>query len=202
MRSSDLNVSLVKLTYWVYFCLHDTFIPFSFVVSFLSYIYNYLLSAIGQLIPDSIVVCIHVLFLFQGDSMFVVYMCMHICASIVTFETTWAFKWLLCSLYLTLLCHMLVFKLLRHLVLISSMQTGPLLCNKPILRSTVPSLCPTHYQKGEKYLIRDLRKAGLNVSSVSKLAPKFHVIVAEYISQIQTRRRAAQKAIVGKVELI
>ncbi|KAH7521298.1 hypothetical protein FEM48_Zijuj07G0018100 [Ziziphus jujuba var. spinosa] len=80
------------------------------------------------------------------------------------------------------------------------MQTGPLLCNKPILRSTVPSLCPTHYQKGEKYLVRDLKKAGLNVSSVSKLAPKFHIIVAEYISQIQTKRRAAQKAIVGKVE--
>ncbi|XP_048334138.2 uncharacterized protein LOC107421975 [Ziziphus jujuba] len=83
---------------------------------------------------------------------------------------------------------------------LKSMQTGPLLCNKPILRSTVPSLCPTHYQKGEKYLVRDLKKAGLNVSSVSKLAPKFHIIVAEYISQIQTKRRAAQKAIVGKVE--
>lgn len=80
------------------------------------------------------------------------------------------------------------------------MQAGPLRCNKPILRSTVPSLCPTHYQKNEKYLIRDLKKAGLNVSSVSKLAPKFHVIVAEYISQIQTKRRAAQKAILGKVE--
>ena len=80
------------------------------------------------------------------------------------------------------------------------MPAGPLRCNKPILRSTVPSLCPTHYQKNEKYLIRDLKKAGLNVSSVSKLAPKFHVIVAEYISQIQTKRRAAKKPILGKVD--
>ncbi|GMN59802.1 hypothetical protein TIFTF001_028894 [Ficus carica] len=84
---------------------------------------------------------------------------------------------------------------------IKSLQSKSLICGKPIPRSTVPSLCPTHLQKGEKRLIRDLRKAGLNVSSLSNLAPKFHVIVAEYICQIQTRRRAVQKACVGEVEI-
>ncbi|EXC24917.1 hypothetical protein L484_011783 [Morus notabilis] len=83
---------------------------------------------------------------------------------------------------------------------IKSMQSGPLKCCKPILRSTAPPLCPTHFQKGEKCLIRDLRKAGLNVSSLTNLAPKFHVIVAEYICQIQSKRRAARKASVRKVE--
>ncbi|PON55374.1 KAT8 regulatory NSL complex subunit [Parasponia andersonii] len=83
---------------------------------------------------------------------------------------------------------------------IKSMQSGPLLCCKPVLRTTVPSLCPTHFQKNEKCLIRDLRKAGLNVSSLSNLAPKLHVIVAEYVCQIQTRRRAIRKASVAKVE--
>ncbi|KAF4350401.1 uncharacterized protein LOC115714725 [Cannabis sativa] len=83
---------------------------------------------------------------------------------------------------------------------IKSMQSGPLLCCKPILRSTVPSLCPTHFQKGEKCLIRDLRKAGLNISSLNNLAPKLHVVVAEFVSQIQSKRRALRKASVAKVE--
>lgn len=43
-------------------------------------------------------------------------------------------------------------------------------------------------------MTRALKKAGLNVSNTSKLAPKFHVIGAEYVNQIQNRRRAAQKA--------
>ncbi|KAJ8565323.1 hypothetical protein K7X08_007899 [Anisodus acutangulus] len=77
---------------------------------------------------------------------------------------------------------------------IKSSPTGPILCGKPILRSTVPSYCSLHFQKAEKHVTRALKKAGLNVSNTSKLAPKFHVIVAEYISQIQNRRRAAQKA--------
>ncbi|CAN4113838.1 unnamed protein product [Withania somnifera] len=77
---------------------------------------------------------------------------------------------------------------------IKSSPTGPILCGKPILRSTVPSYCALHFQKAEKHVTRALKKAGLNVSNTSKLAPKFHVIVAEYVSQIQNRRRAAQKA--------
>ncbi|CDP04158.1 unnamed protein product [Coffea canephora] len=78
---------------------------------------------------------------------------------------------------------------------IKSPPTGPILCGKPILRSTVPSYCALHFQKAEKHVARALKKAGLNVSSTSKLAPKFHVVVAEYTRQIQNKRRAAQKAL-------
>ncbi|XP_009760505.1 uncharacterized protein LOC107770753 [Nicotiana tabacum] len=84
---------------------------------------------------------------------------------------------------------------------IKSSPTGPILCGKPILRSTVPSYCSLHFQKAEKHVTRALKKAGLNVSNTSKLAPKFHVIVAEYVSQIQNRRRAAQKAILEITEV-
>lgn len=77
---------------------------------------------------------------------------------------------------------------------IKSSQAGPITCGKPILRSTAPSLCSVHFQKAQKHVTRALKKAGLNVSSSSKLAPKFHVIVAEYVRQIQTKRRAAEKA--------
>ena len=44
-----------------------------------------------------------------------------------------------------------------------------------------------------------LRKAGLNVSSSSKLAPKFHVIVTEYVRQIQFKRKAAERRNRSKV---
>ncbi|CAL1365996.1 unnamed protein product [Linum trigynum] len=77
---------------------------------------------------------------------------------------------------------------------IKSAQAGPITCGKPILRSTVPALCTVHFQKAQQHMTRALKKAGLNVSSSSKLAPKFHVIVAEYVRQIQAKRRAAKKA--------
>lgn len=82
-----------------------------------------------------------------------------------------------------------------------SSTTGPILCGKPILRSTVPSYCPTHFQKAEKHMVRALKKAGLNVSSTSKPAPKLHVIVAEFVHQIQHKRRAAQKVNLEKAEV-
>lgn len=84
---------------------------------------------------------------------------------------------------------------------IKSTQTGPILCCKPVLRSTVPLLCSTHMQVAEKHLIRALKRAGLNVYSTKKLAPKFHVLVPEFVRQIQTRRRAALKATVAKVQI-
>ncbi|EEF47345.1 INO80 complex subunit D-like [Ricinus communis] len=83
---------------------------------------------------------------------------------------------------------------------IKSAPARHLLCGKPILRSTVPALCPTHFQKAEIYAARALRKAGLNVSSPSKVAPKFHVIVREFVRQIQTKRRAAHKENAAKVQ--
>ncbi|KAK8637056.1 hypothetical protein V6N13_064486 [Hibiscus sabdariffa] len=53
------------------------------------------------------------------------------------------------------------------------------ICKKPILRSINPPHCPIHAQAAEKHLARALKRAGLNVSSPSKLAPKLHVVVAE-----------------------
>lgn len=83
-----------------------------------------------------------------------------------------------------------------------SVQAGPVLCGKPILRSAVPSLCPLHFQKAERQVNNALKKAGLNAASSSKqLPPKFHVLVAEYVRQIQTKRREAKGASVNKVEI-
>ncbi|KAJ9169231.1 hypothetical protein P3X46_017443 [Hevea brasiliensis] len=84
---------------------------------------------------------------------------------------------------------------------VKSAQGRPVHCGKPILRSAVPALCPPHFQKAETYVARALRKAGLNVSSPSKIAPKFHVIVREFVHQIQTKRRAAQKEEFPKLQI-
>ncbi|TXG72872.1 hypothetical protein EZV62_001451 [Acer yangbiense] len=79
------------------------------------------------------------------------------------------------------------------------MYAGPITCGKPILRSTVPSLCNVHFQKAQKHVTRALKKAGHNVSSSSKLAPKFHVIVSEYVREIQAKRRNELKKNRNKV---
>lgn len=101
-----------------------------------------------------------------------------------------AFLFFEISLFIILLC-----------CVFASSPTGPILCGKPILRSTVPSYCSLHFQKAEKHVARALKKAGLNVSSTSKLAPKFHVIVAEYVRQIQSKRRLAQKVLLEKTAI-
>ncbi|KAG6742517.1 hypothetical protein POTOM_053389 [Populus tomentosa] len=92
-----------------------------------------------------------------------------------------------------------VIKRFPWLAMYSSAQAGPITCGKPILRSTVPSLCTIHVQKAQKHVTQALRKAGLNVSSSSKLAPKFHVIVTEYVRQIQFKRKAAERGNRSKV---
>ncbi|KAK4751269.1 hypothetical protein SAY87_004751 [Trapa incisa] len=74
---------------------------------------------------------------------------------------------------------------------IKSAQAGPITCGKPILRSTAPSFCAVHFQKVQKHVTRALRKAGLNVASSNKLSPNFHIIVAEYVRQIQAKRKTA-----------
>ncbi|KAK6911765.1 putative DNA-binding domain [Dillenia turbinata] len=85
---------------------------------------------------------------------------------------------------------------------IKSAQSGPVLCGKPILKSSVPSLCPLHFQKAEKHVTRALKRAGLNnISSSSKLAPKFHVVVAEYVRQIQAKRRQMRRTPINQVEI-
>ncbi|XP_020245032.1 INO80 complex subunit D-like, partial [Asparagus officinalis] len=60
-------------------------------------------------------------------------------------------------------------------------------CGKPILRSTVPSLCHVHYQRNQRQISQALKKAGLNSSN--KAPPKFHVLISECVRQIQARRR-------------
>ncbi|KAF8014187.1 hypothetical protein BT93_H0125 [Corymbia citriodora subsp. variegata] len=82
---------------------------------------------------------------------------------------------------------------------IKNAPAGPIMCGKPILRSTVPSLCTKHFGDAQKHVNKALKKAGLNVTSSSKLAPKFHVIVAEYVRQIQAKRRAAQRVNTSEV---
>ncbi|GLT92804.1 hypothetical protein SLE2022_106200 [Rubroshorea leprosula] len=84
---------------------------------------------------------------------------------------------------------------------IKSAQAGPITCGKPILRSNVPSLCSVHFQKAQKHVNQALKKAGLTVLSSSKPAPKFHVVLAEFVHQIQAKRKAAQKEDKSKVVL-
>lgn len=76
---------------------------------------------------------------------------------------------------------------------IKSAQGRPVLCQKPVLISTVSSLCSMHFQKAERQVARALKKEGLSFSSPSKLASKLHVVVTEFVRQIQTKRRAALK---------
>ncbi|KAJ1385834.1 putative DNA-binding domain [Sesbania bispinosa] len=82
---------------------------------------------------------------------------------------------------------------------IKSAQAGPITCGKPIMGSTVPSLCIVHFQKAQKHLTRTLKRTGLNISSTSKMAPKFHVIVMEYIHHIQVKRRKEVKGNKSKI---
>ncbi|XP_068666096.1 uncharacterized protein [Aristolochia californica] len=75
---------------------------------------------------------------------------------------------------------------------------GQITCGKPILRAAVPSLCNGHLQKYQKNVLRALKKGGMNVTSSSK-APKFSVIIAEYVRQIQAKRREARDKVVMNV---
>ncbi|KAF6156612.1 hypothetical protein GIB67_014591, partial [Kingdonia uniflora] len=51
-------------------------------------------------------------------------------------------------------------------------HTVPVHCGKPILKAIVPSLCLVHFQKAQKHVARALKKVGLYIPSLSKLAPK------------------------------
>lgn len=72
---------------------------------------------------------------------------------------------------------------------LSSAPNGQIYCGKPVLRAAIPSLCPVHFQKAQKHVSQALRKAGLNGPSTVRHTPKFHVILAEYVSQVQAKRR-------------
>ncbi|KAG6760030.1 hypothetical protein POTOM_036529 [Populus tomentosa] len=63
-------------------------------------------------------------------------------------------------------------------------QWRRVLCGKPALISTVPSLCPMHCQEAERLAARALKKAGLGVSSLK-----------ENVSEITSRRIKFPKAL-------
>ncbi|EHA8590860.1 putative INO80 complex subunit D [Cocos nucifera] len=71
---------------------------------------------------------------------------------------------------------------------VKSAPTGSIICGKPVLRAAVPSLCSMHFKRAQKSVLQALKKAGV---SSSKSTPNFHVIIAECIHQIQSKRRAA-----------
>ncbi|XP_010930914.2 uncharacterized protein [Elaeis guineensis] len=74
---------------------------------------------------------------------------------------------------------------------VKSAPTGSIICGKPVLRAEVPSLCSMHFKRAQKSVSQALKKAGLNLLTSSKSTPNFHVIIAECIHQIQSKRRAA-----------
>lgn len=80
---------------------------------------------------------------------------------------------------------------------IRSSSTGSVLCGRPVLRSAVPSLCVNHLLKSEKQVTKALKRAGLNSSSATKVAPKMHVLIAEFVRQIQSRRTALKETTVS-----
>ncbi|KAI4348422.1 hypothetical protein L6164_009147 [Bauhinia variegata] len=81
-----------------------------------------------------------------------------------------------------------------------NLPTGPSICNKPVLRSMVPPACSVHYQLGERCLTRAIRRAGYNIPANRKPNVKFHVVISEFIREIQHRRKGALTATVPKTE--
>ncbi|MED6219371.1 hypothetical protein PIB30_035186 [Stylosanthes scabra] len=81
-----------------------------------------------------------------------------------------------------------------------NLPTGPSYCNKPVLRSVVPAACTTHYQLGEKCLLRAVKRAGYNVPINRKPNVKLHVVVNEFVRQIQNKRKVVLKSAVSKAE--
>ncbi|TKY63643.1 INO80 complex subunit D [Spatholobus suberectus] len=81
-----------------------------------------------------------------------------------------------------------------------NLPKGSCYCNKPVLRSVVPRTCPTHYQLGEKCLLRAIKRAGYNISTNQKPSPKLNVVISDFVPQIQHKRKIALKATVPKPE--
>jgi len=92
--------------------------------------------------------------------------------------------------------------LLTKFLAFFSLPTGPSFCNKPVLKSVVPAACPSHHQFGERCLARALRRAGLGNAIPNNRKPtvKLHVVVSEFVHQIQKQRKLALKETALKVE--
>ncbi|XP_010930180.1 uncharacterized protein [Elaeis guineensis] len=79
-------------------------------------------------------------------------------------------------------------------VIRSGPQNGQVFCGKPVLRAAMPSLCHVHLQKTQRNISQALKKAGLHTSCSGRPAPKFNILIAECVRQIQARRREASNA--------
>ncbi|KAL5703011.1 hypothetical protein ACHQM5_028157 [Ranunculus cassubicifolius] len=104
---------------------------------------------------------------------------------------------------LTTYCHTHILsdskqKLYKPCTYITKSQ-GIVPCGKPILRATVPSLCAPHFLRAQTHVQQALRRAGFPNSSLSRPAPKFHVIVAESIRLINSRRRERRANAINNV---
>ncbi|CAL0332934.1 unnamed protein product [Lupinus luteus] len=83
---------------------------------------------------------------------------------------------------------------------VKNLPTGPSFCNKPVLRCTVPPACPAHCQRGEKCLLFAIKRAGYNLPNNRKPNPKLHLVVSEFVRQIQKKRKVAFQATIPKAE--
>ncbi|KAK8512127.1 hypothetical protein V6N12_031855 [Hibiscus sabdariffa] len=84
---------------------------------------------------------------------------------------------------------------------IKSAHAGPITCGKPILRSTVPSLCTIHFQKTQKNVNRALKKANLNVSSSIKLLSRKNVLAEPFSTTTHVSNAKEIKGILSIYEV-
>ncbi|RLN30680.1 hypothetical protein C2845_PM05G20220 [Panicum miliaceum] len=76
----------------------------------------------------------------------------------------------------------------------SGVQGGLVTCGRPIIKSAAPSFCNIHLQRSQKSIAQAYRKVGFNPPLTGKVTPKFSVVVAECVRQIQDKRRQSLKA--------
>ncbi|KAJ4752322.1 INO80 complex subunit D [Rhynchospora pubera] len=75
-------------------------------------------------------------------------------------------------------------------VIRSTQQTGQIICGRPVLKAVMPSLCQVHLQRSQKGIAQALKRVGVNPSASNNPVPKFSILVAESVRQIQARRIA------------
>ncbi|KAL6619993.1 hypothetical protein ACP70R_035132 [Stipagrostis hirtigluma subsp. patula] len=73
-------------------------------------------------------------------------------------------------------------------------QTGQIICGRPIIKSASPALCNIHLQRCQKNIAQAYKKVGFNPPLTGKISPKFSVLVAECVRQIQAKRRESLSA--------
>ncbi|KAL3699747.1 hypothetical protein R1sor_017769 [Riccia sorocarpa] len=69
-------------------------------------------------------------------------------------------------------------------------RTGPsggTTCGRPVLRAVVPPLCGQHFRQAQRQATRSLKKV---LPGGSKVNPKLHLIITQYVQEIQAKRRA------------